>query len=120
MSKLAGKTASIRVLRNQAAQSNVAVGQSVTIGIPEDVIVLASLLVYLMPIVLAVVAAAIVGGSDAQSAAAAAGGLAIGAALVCMHSAASRNDKRMHPILIEPNSSLNNALNNDPKVVQVR
>ena len=53
-------------------------------------------------------------------AAAAAGGLAIGAALVYMHSAASRNDKRMHPILIEPNSSLNNALNNDPKVVQVR
>ncbi len=120
LSKLAGKTASIRVLRNQAAQSNVAVGQSVTIGIPEDVIVLASLLVYLMPIVLAVVAAAIVGGSDARSAAAAAGGLAIGAALVYLHSARSRNDKRMHPILIEPNSSLNNALNNDPKVVQVR
>ena len=54
LSKLAGKTTSIRVLLNGESRKDFSLGQSVTIGIPEDQHVLASLLVYLLPIVGAV------------------------------------------------------------------
>ena len=67
LSKLAGKTTSIRVLRNKLSPETFSVGQSVTIGIPEDVIVMASLLVYLLPIVGAVCGASIFGATDLQS-----------------------------------------------------
>ena len=61
LSKLTGKTNRIRVLPGNHAVESLALGQSVTIGIPEHVIVKGSLLVYLVPILMAVVGAWLLG-----------------------------------------------------------
>lgn len=117
LSKLAGKTTSIRVLLNNQPQQNFSIGQSVTIGIPEDVIVLASLLVYLLPIFGAVAGAAIVGingGGDLQSISGALTGLLLGGWLVRLHSQKSRNDLRYNPILVDPSADT------DAAIIQVR
>ena len=117
LSKLAGKTTSIRVLLNNQPQQNFSIGQSVTIGIPEDVIVLASLLVYLLPIFGAVAGAAIVGingGGDLQSISGALTGLLLGGWLVRLHSQKSRNDLRYNPILVDPSAD------SDAAIIQVR
>jgi len=117
LSKLAGKTTSIRVLLNNQPQQKFSIGQSVTIGIPEDVIVLASLLVYLLPIFGAVAGAAIVGingGGDLQSISGALTGLLLGGWLVRLHSQKSRNDLRYNPILVDPSAD------SDAAIIQVR
>ena len=117
LSRLAGKTTSIRVLLNNQPQQKFSVGQSVTIGIPEDVIVLASLLVYLLPIFGAVAGAAIVGingGGDLQSISGALTGLLLGGWLVRLHSQKSRNDLRYNPILVDPSADT------DAAIIQVR
>jgi sigma-E factor negative regulatory protein RseC len=115
LSKLAGKTASIRVLLDNQSQQKFSVGQSVTIGVPEDVIVFASLLVYLLPIFGAVAGAMVVGiyggGGDLQSIGGALAGLVLGGWLVRMHSKKSRNDLRYNPILVGSDT--------DPEIVQV-
>ena len=115
LSKLAGKTTSIRVLLNGQSRKDFSLGQSVTIGIPEDVIVLASLLVYLLPIVGAVAGAALTGssGTDLQAMGGAVAGLLAGAWLVRMHSARSRNDLRYNPVLIDSAADL------DPAIIKV-
>lgn len=115
LSKLAGKTTSIRVLLNGQSRKDFSLGQSVTIGIPEDVIVLASLLVYLLPVVGAVAGAALIGssGTDLQAMVGAVAGLLAGAWLVRMHSARSRNDLRYNPVLI------NSAADLDPVIIKV-
>ena len=115
LSKLAGKTTSIRVLLNGESRKDFYLGQSVTIGIPEDVIVLASLLVYLMPIVGAVAGAALIGssGTDLQAMGGALAGLLAGAWLVRMHSTRSRNDLRYNPVLIDSAADL------DPAIIKV-
>jgi len=104
LSKLAGKTTRIRVLRNKLSPETFSVGQSVTIGIPEDVIVMASLLVYLLPIVGAVCGASIFGATDLQSIGGAFAGLLLGGMAVNLHSIKKRNDLRFNPVLIEPQS----------------
>ena len=115
LSKLAGKTTSIRVLLNGQSRKDFSLGQSVNIGIPEDVIVLASLLVYLLPIVGAVAGAALIGssGTDLQAMVGAVAGLLAGAWLVRMHSTRSRNDLRYNPVLIDSAADL------DPAIIKV-
>ena len=104
LSKLAGKTTSIRVLRNKLSSESFSVGQSVTIGIPEDVIVMASLLVYLLPIVGAVCGALVFDATDLQSIGGALAGLLLGGMAVNLHSVKKRNDLRFNPVLIEAQS----------------
>ena len=104
LSKLAGKTTSIRVLRNKLSSESFSVGQSVTIGIPEDVIVMASLLVYLLPIVGAVCGALVFDVTDLQSIGGALAGLLLGGMAVNLHSVKKRNDLRFNPVLIEAQS----------------
>jgi len=122
LSKLAGKTTSIRVLLNNQPQQKFSVGQSVTIGIPEDVIVLASLLVYLLPIFGAVAGATAVGlnggGGDLQSIGGALAGLLLGGWLVRIHSKRSRNDLRYNPVLVD--SAVGSLSNSEAAIVQVR
>lgn len=122
LSKLAGKTTSIRVLLNNQSQQKFSVGQSVTIGIPEDVIVLASLLVYLLPIFGAVAGATAVGlnggGGDLQSIGGALAGLLLGGWLVRIHSKRSRNDLRYNPVLVD--SAVGSLSNSEAAIVQVR
>ena len=116
LSKLAGKTTSIRVLLNDRSRKDFSIGQSVTIGIPEDVIVLASLLVYLLPIAGAVAGAALIGsgGTDLQSMGGAVAGLFAGAWLVRMHSAKSRNDLRYNPVLVDSGTDIDPAIIKGP------
>lgn len=117
LSKLAGKTTSIRVLLNNQSREKLSVGQSVTIGIPEDVIVLASLLVYLLPIIGAVAGAAVAsyaGGGDLTSISGALAGLLSGGFLVRMHSRKSRNDLRYNPILVSNN------IDSEAAIIRVR
>ncbi|MGB0450241.1 MAG: SoxR reducing system RseC family protein [Porticoccaceae bacterium] len=117
LSKLAGKTTSIRVLLNNQSREKLSVGQSVTIGIPEDVIVLASLLVYLLPIIGAVGGAAVAsyaGGGDLTSISGALAGLLSGGFLVRMHSRKSRNDLRYNPILVSNN------IDSEAAIIRVR
>ena len=122
LSKLAGKTVSIRVLLNNQPQQKFSVGQSVTIGIPEDVIVLASLLVYLLPIFGAVAGAAVVGinggGGDLQSIGGALAGLLLWGWLVRIHSKKSRNDLRYNPVLVD--SSAGPLYDSEAATIQVR
>ena len=126
LSKLAGKTTSIRVLLDKQSQQKFSVGQSVTIGIPEDVIVLASLLVYLLPIFGAVAGAALVGinggGGDLQSIAGALAGLLFGGWLVSLHSRKSRNDLRYNPILVDSSAGPSSGPSSEMEaaIVQVR
>ena len=101
LSKLAGKTVSIRVLRNKRSSEEFTVGQSVTIGIPEDVIVMASLLVYLLPIFTAIGGAWLFSGSDWQAVGGAFGGLVLGGLLVNFHSVRKRDDVLFNPVLME-------------------
>jgi len=101
LSKLAGKTTSIRVLLNKRSPDTFLIGQSVTIAIPEDVIVMASLLVYLLPTVGAVLGASVFDGSDLQSIFGALAGLLLGGLLVNLHSLKTRKDLRFNPVLIE-------------------
>jgi sigma-E factor negative regulatory protein RseC len=116
LSKLAGKTTSIRVLPDNQPPQTFSVGQSVTIGIPEDVIVLASMLVYLLPIFGAVLGSTVIGiygsGGDLQSIGGALAGLLAGGWLVRLHSKRSRNDLRYNPVLVD--------VANDAAIVQVR
>jgi sigma-E factor negative regulatory protein RseC len=117
LSKLAGKTTSIRVLLNNQSREKLSVGQSVTIGIPEDVIVLASLLVYLLPIIGAVGGAAVAsyaGGGDLTSISGALAGLLSGGLLVRMHSRKSQNDLRYNPILVSNN------IDSEAAIIRVR
>ena len=51
LSKLTGKTSRIRVLTGTLQSQSLDLGQDVTIAIPEDVVVKASLLVYLVPLI---------------------------------------------------------------------
>ena len=57
LAKLTGKTNRIRVLLGDYPAESIELGQSITIGIPENVIVKGSLLVYMLPILMAVVGA---------------------------------------------------------------
>jgi sigma-E factor negative regulatory protein RseC len=116
LSRLAGKTTSIRVLLDNQPPQKFSVGQSVTIGIPEDVIVLGSMLVYLLPIFGTVLGSALIGiyggGGDLHSIGGALAGLVAGGWLVRLHSKRLRNDLRFNPVLVDAAT--------DAAIVQVR
>ncbi|MFM1570026.1 MAG: SoxR reducing system RseC family protein [Porticoccaceae bacterium] len=105
LSKLTGKTNRIRVLPGNHAVESLALGQSVTIGIPEHVIVKGSLLVYLVPILMAVVGAWLLGSEiktveqDLLSVLGAAVGLLLGGLLVKFRSNQTNSDPNLNPVL---------------------
>lgn len=101
LSKLTGKTNRIRVLFDSQSSKKASPGQSVTIGIPEDVIVSGSILVYLLPVVAAVIGAWLVGSqNDALGILGAACGLSLGGLIVNLRSKKARNDLRLNPVLL--------------------
>lgn len=102
LSKLTGQTNRIRVLLGSHSTNSVSAGQSVTIGIPEDVIVSGSMLVYMVPVLTSVVGAWLMGShSDTLGILGAAGGLLAGGLLVSLQSKKTRNDLRLNPVLIQ-------------------
>jgi sigma-E factor negative regulatory protein RseC len=107
LSKLTGKTNRIRVLFDSQSPKKASPGQSVTIGIPEDVIVSGSILVYLLPVVAAVIGAWLVGSqNDALGILGAACGLLLGGLIVNLRSKKARNDLRLNPVLIQDPSGI--------------
>ncbi|MFT4651322.1 MAG: sigma-E factor negative regulatory protein RseC [Porticoccaceae bacterium] len=105
LSKLTGKTNRIRVLSGNHAVESVVLGQSVTIGIPEHVIVKGSLLVYIVPILMAVVGAWLLGSEiktveqDLLSISGATVGLLLGGLLVKLRSKKTNGDPNLNPVL---------------------
>jgi sigma-E factor negative regulatory protein RseC len=101
LSKLTGKTNRIRVLLDSQSPRDISQGQLVTIGIPEDVIVKGSLLVYLVPVVSSVIGAWFAGPQgELQSMLGAFCGLLLGGLLVNLQSQKLRNDLRLNPVLL--------------------
>jgi len=102
LSKLTGKTNRIRVLAGGMSLQGIELGQDVDIAIPEDVIVNAALLVYLLPICAAVFTSWLVGSyGDLSSIAGALFGLFVGGFVVSGHSRKTRDDLRLNPVLFD-------------------
>lgn len=100
LSKLTGKTNRIRVLAENDQLKEISVGEEVTIAIPEDVVVMASILVYLVPVFCSLFALWLApAGSDMLSYVSAAVGLMIGGLVVRFHSYKTRHDPRLNPVL---------------------
>ena len=102
LSKLTGKTSRVRVLASADHLQTLCPGQSVTIGIPEDVVVGASLLVYLLPLMGSLMGLWLMAPiSDIASVLGATVGLFTGGALVSLHSRKTMNNPHLNPVLYE-------------------
>ena len=102
LSKLMGNTMQIRVVAEPHQLQKLTVGQRITIAIPEDVVVGASLLVYLMPLLCSLLGLWILGsGSDTLALLGAALGLLLGAVTVNRYSHTLRDNSRLNPVLYE-------------------
>ena len=104
LSKLTGRTSRLRVLRSEDTPQSYRIGQQVTIAIPEDVVVLASVCAYLVPLGASLIGLWLMSSSDALSILGAVLGLAAGGGLVSMLNAKLRNDPRFNPVLFQVNS----------------
>lgn len=104
LSKLTGRSSRLRVLRPQDTPQSYSVGQQVTIAIPEDVVVLASVCAYFVPLGASLIGLWLMSSSDALSILGAVLGLAAGGGLVSMLNAKLRNDPRFNPVLFQANS----------------
>ena len=106
LAKLSGKPAYLRVLLQ--GKKGYQVNDNVTIGIPDDVIVKGSLLVYFIPLLLMIVFAGIAHTysidrqltSEVLPAFSGIVGLFVGGAIVRFHAHCHRNDKRLQPVII--------------------
>lgn len=104
LAKVTGKTTSIRVLAGECDLSRISMDERVVIGIPEEVVVHATLLTYLFPLltmVIGVIIASHFSNSDGVVALSALSGLVTGGALVRLHSYFHRDNQRVHPVLLE-------------------
>ncbi|MGB1403489.1 MAG: SoxR reducing system RseC family protein [Porticoccaceae bacterium] len=102
LSKLTGKTNRIRVLAGGMSLQEIELGQDVDIAIPEDVVVNAALMVYLLPVCTALFISWLSGsGGDLASIYGALFGLFIGGLMVRWHSHKARNDIRVNPVLFD-------------------
>ena len=102
LSRLSGNRMRIPVLLPNSDASAYAVGQLVTIGIDDHVVVRASLMVYLWPLVWMLAGSALLAQwGDIASIAGALAGLGLGALLVARKSKKSRNDCSRNPVIID-------------------
>lgn len=101
-----GRSVYIRVMRGALADTVCAVDDQVRIGIPEQVILRGSVVLYILPLFFMLAGAAIAAGfwpasPDGAAAAGAAAGLVLGFALVRWHAWLHRRDCKLQPILLE-------------------
>lgn len=101
LSKLTGRTSRLRVLKSSHSTELYTVGQQVTIAIPEDIVVLASVCAYLVPLGFSLIGLWLFGSSDILSVIGAVLGLAFGGGLVSMYNAKLRDDPRFNPVLFQ-------------------
>ena len=105
LSKLTGRTSRLRVLKPQHGTESYSVGQQVTIAIPEDIVVLASICAYLVPLGSSLIGLWLMGSSDLLSVVGAVLGLAFGGGLVSMYNAKLRDDPRFNPVLFQADAA---------------
>lgn len=104
LSKLGVKPVYLRVLPSERLASAYRIGDTITIGVPDDVVVKGSLLMYMVPLLCLLVFAAIAHTYFANEAAvvlAAVTGFALGAIVIRWHAHYYRNDSRHQPVIIE-------------------
>jgi sigma-E factor negative regulatory protein RseC len=101
LSKLTGRMSRLRVLKSPQASQFYSVGQQVTIAIPEDVVVLASVCAYLVPLFTSLLGLWLLGSNDVYSVVGAVLGLAFGGGLVSLYNARLRDDPRFNPVLFQ-------------------
>jgi len=101
LSKLTGRTSRLRVLKSKQITESYSVGQQVTIAIPEDVVVLASICAYLVPLGTSLIGLWLTGSSDILSVVGATLGLAFGGGLLSLYNAKLRDDPRFNPVLYQ-------------------
>ena len=104
LSRLGGRANRIRVLRNDRVAADIRVGDQVTIGIAEQVLVKGAALVYLLPLC-GLVAGATAGQLLLQAEWVAIvfglAGLGLGGLLVRTHARLTRNDPRLCPVILD-------------------
>ena len=101
-----GRRGYIRVLPGGQAEGVCSVDDKVRIGIPEEVILRGSLIVYMLPLVCMLAGAATAvglapGSQDVLAALGAAGGFGLGFVLVRWHAWRHRDDRSLQPTLLE-------------------
>ena len=101
LSKLTGRTSRLRVLKSKDTAASYRVGQQVTIAIPEDVVVLASVCAYLIPLGASLTGLWLMGPGDLSSVLGAILGLGIGGGLVSLYNARLRDNPRFNPVLFQ-------------------
>ena len=107
LSKLTGNSVRIRALMGEFNTNEVALGQSVTIGIPDHVVVKGSLFVYLVPLLGSLIGAWTMGSFDKSvaldlmSIMGAAFGLISGGIFVRVRSQKSQDESESNPILYD-------------------
>ena len=109
MAKWGASPSYIWVLLEGRDPANYQLGDEIQLGIAEDVVVKASLLAYVMPLLL-LVAGTLVGqwlfGSEAAVALGALLGLVAGGLILYWHSRYSRYDSRLQPVLVDERKPL--------------
>ena len=109
MSKWGGQTSYLWVLLDGRSPADYHLGDEIRIGIPEDVIVKASLLAYVMPLIimmLGTVLAQKIWAQDGYTALGALVGLLLGGAILRWHAHVSRRDTRLQPVLVDERQPL--------------
>ncbi|MGD8176945.1 SoxR reducing system RseC family protein [Marinimicrobium sp. ARAG 43.8] len=104
MSKLLGHSSYLWVVLEGRDASDYRIGEEVSIGVPETVVVRGSLFVYLVPLLAMVAGSGLaqhLWGSDGLSAIGAVLGLVAGGALVRWRAYQTRYDRRLQPVLLD-------------------
>ena len=100
LSKLGSNTSRVRILLPDSTKI-FSVGQVVTLGIPEDIVVKSALLIYFLPLLTAILAAAFAQQfGDLIAVIATIFGLITGGLLIRFFSQKTRNDLRYNPVLL--------------------
>lgn len=104
LARFAGKPAAIRVLPGDCDLRHFHPDDQVIIGIPEDVLIHGTLLIYLLPLLMLVLGAVLsstISSSDLVVAIGATLGLLGGGMAARLHSLLNKNNDRVQPILLE-------------------
>lgn len=108
LSKMGSASVSVRALITVNDKRIYAVGDQVTIGIPENVVVLSSLFVYCMPLLFMIAFSGFahtLSAGDIYVVLAGFLGLFIGGCVIRYHAYISRNDSRYQAIILDKSSS---------------
>ncbi|MGH1472308.1 MAG: SoxR reducing system RseC family protein [Cellvibrionaceae bacterium] len=110
LAKWSAKQSYLRVLLDGRDPNTISVNDSITVGIPEDVVVKGSLLLYCLPIVLMLSGAILahtVFKSEGLSVLFSITGLIAGGLFASMFSKFKSNDRRSQPVIVELISTTN-------------